>query len=147
MIMKLPKDMVLSTKVFIISHILILSAGLIFFGGLYYILYDYKFKPQSQIYQPVTKEPTSFILEVGSPEDEILIFEDNIVVSGKTGPDAAVIISNQVNDAGLQADKNGQFSKVFPVSVGANLIEITAIDKEGNSKTVTKSVYYSQEEL
>ncbi len=145
--MNLPKDKVLSAKVFIISNLAILIFGLLFFAGLYYILYDFKFKQESQPYQPVTKEPTSFILEVGSPEDEILIFEDNIVVSGKTGPDSAVIISNQVNDAGLQADKNGQFSKVFPVAVGANLVEITAIDKDGSTRTVTKSIYYSQEEI
>lgn len=145
--MKLPKDVVLSTKTFIISHIAILLSGLIFFGGLYYILYQEKFQPLPVSYNPVTKEPVSLFLEVASPDDEVLVYEDNIVVSGKTGPDATVIISNQDSDAGLQASKEGQFSKVFQLSPGPNILEITVFDSEGNSKTVTRSIYYSVEKL
>ena len=145
--MKLPKDVTLSTKTFIISHTIIFLSGLIFFGGLYYILYQEKFQPPQADYNPVTKVPVSLFLEISSPEDNVLVYEDNIVISGKTGPETTVIISSQDNDTGLQASKDGEFSKVFQLSRGANIIEVTAFDTEGNSKTVTRSVYYSEEKI
>ena len=145
--MKLPKDITLSTKTFIISHLVILLSGLAFFGSLYYILYQDKFQSVQISYNPVTKEPVSLFLEVTAPEDEILVYEDNIVISGKTGSDSTVIISGPENDAGLQASKQGEFNKVFPLSPGPNIVEITAFDSEGNSKTVTRSIYYSKEKI
>lgn len=145
--MRLPKDVVLSTKTFIISHIAILLSGLIFFGGLYYILYQEKFQPAQIDYNPVTKEPVSLFLEVSAPEDEILVYEDNIIISGKTCPDCTVIITSQNNDAGLQASKGGEFNKVFQLTPGANVVEITVFDPEGISKTVARSVYYSKEKI
>lgn len=145
--MKMPRDVVLSTKTFIISHIAILLSALFFFAVLYYILYQDKFQPSFLQYYPVTREPVSLFLEIANPEDEILVYEDNLLVSGKTGPDATVIISTNESDSGLLSGKDGQFSKVLSLSRGANTIEITAYDSEGNSKTVTKSVYYSEEKI
>jgi len=145
--MKMPKDFALSTKIFIISHIAILLSGLFFFGGLYYILYQEKFQTVPVEYNPVTKEPVSLFLEVSSPEDEVLVYEDNIIISGTTGSDATVIISSQDHDIGLQASKDGEFNKVFQLSPGANIIEITVFDSEGSSKTVTRSAYYSDEKI
>lgn len=145
--MKKPQDFVLSTKAFVISHAIILLAGLLFFAGLYYILYQDKFSAQDLNYNPVTKEPVSLFLEISNPEDEALVYEDNILISGKTGSDLTVIISSNSNDAGLQSGKDGQFSKVLSLDKGVNIIEITAFDSEGNSKTVVKSVYFSEEEI
>lgn len=122
--------------------------ALVFFGGLYYILYQDKFKPSSlPDYSPVTKEPVSLFLEIKSPEDDILVTDPSLIISGQTRPDSAVIISGNLTDVGMQADNDGQFSKVFPLAPGANIIEITAFDLEGNSKSITKSVYYSQEKI
>lgn len=142
---KMPKDKVLSTKAFIVSHLTLLILGLAFFGGLYFILYPERFvaSPANE-YLPVTKDPVSLFLEITSPEDDILVNDGNLVISGKTSSDAAVIISSQTSDAALQSDNNGQFSKVFPLALGANIIEINAFDKEGNSKIVTKSVFYEE---
>lgn len=143
----MPRDFVLSTKTFIISHAVILSLGLLFFGGLYYILYEDQFRKPDQNYNPVTKEPQSFILEVKSPEDDTLTYDPTLIVSGKTGPDAAVIVTSGENDLGFQSGPDGQFSKVFNLSGGANIVEITAFDPQGNSKTITKSIYYEQEKI
>lgn len=145
--MKLPKDVVLSTKTFVISHIVILTLGLIFFGGLYYILYQDKFQPALLNYIPVTREPVSLFLEVSSPEDEIMVTGDSLLISGKTGPDFTVIISDNDTEAGLQSGKDGGFSKVITLDEGANIVEITAFDTEGNKKTVTRAIYYSKEKL
>lgn len=145
--MKLPQDFVLSTKAFIISHTIILLSALLFFGGLYYILYQDKFTATPLNYIPVTKKPVSLFLEVGTPEDEILVYEDNVLVTGRTGPDSPVIISTQTQDTGFQSGRDGQFSKIIELSEGPNDIKITAFDDEGNLKTVIKQVFYSEEEL
>jgi hypothetical protein len=144
---KMPKDVVLSTKTFIISHLTILIMALIYFAGLYYILYPERFKPAVIEYNAVTKEPVSLFLEITNPEDDIMVTDPNLIISGKTSPNASIIISNGENDAGLQSDKNGEFSKVFSLNPGANIIEIDTYDTDGNSKTVIKEVYYSKEEL
>lgn len=142
---KMPKDKVLSTKTFVLSHLTILILSLAFFGGLYYILYQDKFQASITQYLPITKEPVSLFLEITSPEDDIFVTDGNLVISGKSSPDVAIIISNQTTDATLQSGKDGQFSKVFPLTPGANVIEITAFDPEGNTKTATKSVFYREE--
>jgi hypothetical protein len=143
----MPRDRILSTKTFVLSHLTILILALIFFGGLYYILYPDKFQSAVNQYNPVTKEPVSLFLEITSPEDDVLTYDGSTVISGRTGADATVIISNNTSDVGLQSGNDGQFSKVFPLTEGANIIEITAFDSEGNSKTVTKSVYFSKEKI
>lgn len=145
--MKMPSDVVLSTKTFIISHLAILFTALIYFGGLYYVLYQDRFQPQATSYIPVTREPVSLFLEISNPEDNVLVYEDNILISGKTGPNYPVIISGGEGDTGLQSGKDGQFSKVINLSLGANIVNITVFDPQGNSKSQTKSIYYSEEKL
>lgn len=140
--MKMPKDVVLSTKTFILSHLTLLIIALIFFAGLYYILYPERFKPEDSSYNPVTKEPVSLFLEITSPEDDILVNDPDLVISGETSPNTAIIISSSDSDTAIQSAKNGGFSKVFTLSPGPNIIEINAFDDEGNFKSVTKSVYY-----
>ena len=142
----MPKDKVLSTKTFIVSHLTLLSLALIFFAGLYYVLYPERFSPQDASYNPVTKEPVSLFLEISSPEDDILVSDPSLVISGTTSPNLAVIISNNQTDTALQSGKNGDFSKVFTLSPGPNTIEINAFDEEGNSKSITKSVYFEPSE-
>ena len=145
--LKMPKDVVLSTKTFVLSHLTILIFALAVFGGIYYVVYPEKFTGAVSEYLPVTRESVSLFLEVSSPEDDILADDGNLVISGKTGPDATIIISNNQSDIGLQADKNGEFSKVFPLTRGANIIEINAFDSKGSNKSVTKSVYFSEEKI
>jgi hypothetical protein len=144
---KMPRDRVLSTKTFLISHLIILIAALAFFGGLYYFLYPEKFQNTLTEYNPVTKNSVSLFLEISTPEDDILVNDGSIVISGKTGPNTTIIILSLTNDTGLQSNDEGEFSKVFPLTEGANIIEITAFDLEGNSKTVVKSIYYSEEKI
>jgi hypothetical protein len=143
----MPKDRVLSTKTFVLSHLAILILGLAFFGGMYYFLYPERFQAVVTQYNPVTKEPVSLFIEITSPEDDVLVTDGSLVISGRTGADTTIIISSQGNDAGLQSGKDGEFSKVFPLTLGANIIEITAFDTEGNSKTIIKSVFFSEEKI
>ena len=111
------------------------------------MVYPERFAANIQRYNPVTKEPVSLFLEITSPEDDILVSDANLVISGNTTPNATLIISSNQNDVGLEASKNGEFSRVFPLTPGANIIEINAFDSEGNIKTITKSVYFTEEKI
>src|SRR3972149_10422382 len=84
----------LSAKQFIISHFLILFAGLVFLGGLYYILNIQYQKPQRPFLNgPVTSLPKSLRLDLDQPDDNSLTFKSSIVVSGKAASLVDVLIS------------------------------------------------------
>lgn len=116
-------------------------------AGLYYFL-NKDFKRFSfQNYQPVTTEPISFNLEISNPEDEILVFEDSLVISGTTSPLSTILISVNDEDFGLEASSKSQFSTVVSLQNGLNRLQVTAIDQEGNTKTDQRTVYYSEEKI
>ena len=47
---------------------------------------------------PVTKEPTTLTLELFSPDDNSLVFQPDLVISGKTSTQSAVLISSEDSD-------------------------------------------------
>lgn len=141
----------LSFQAFILSHLLILAFGLGVLGWLYYMLYDIKlpFAPKSafESYQPVTTTPISFNLDLNNPDEDSLVFDKSIVISGKTSPQASVIVSVDDKDTALQSNSNGDFSKVVVLSSGLNRVRVDAFDSQGNTKEVTRLVYFSEEKL
>ncbi|MBI3486331.1 hypothetical protein HY025_05340 [Candidatus Daviesbacteria bacterium] len=141
-------DKTLSPKTFIISHLLILLLSLNFLVGLYYILNkDQLSASVFQNYRPVTIKPVSFSMDVTSPDDETLVFDKSIVISGKTSPKATVIISSDDSNLGLQANGSGEFSQVIELSKGLNNFTIAAFDEKGNTKQVTRTIFYSEDKL
>ena len=136
----------LSSRAFVISMSFVLLFGLSFIGGLYYIL-NQDLLSNSISYIPVSKEPTSFSLEINSPEDDLLSFDQNIVISGKTAPQATVIIINGDSTIGFDAGNKGDFSKVVTLAEGPNSLNISSFDKTGATKTVVKNLYYSKDKL
>lgn len=144
---KILRDRELSFRIFLISHLGILLAGLIFLGGIYYILHFDQNPLNLQNYNPVTKQSISFDLEVTGPEDNTLVFDSSIIVSGKTDPLSTVIISDNQKNIGLEADQNGNFTKVVTLFPGVNYLTISAFNPKGNIKTQRLTVYYSTEKL
>lgn len=136
----------LSPAVFGASLGVLFLLGLAFIGGLYYILNGNPLI-ESINYIPVTQEPSSFSLQINSPENYALVFDPNLLLTGKTSEMATVIVTNGSATLGFDADSKGNFSKVVTLTEGANLLNITAFDKTGASKTEMKKVYYSKEKL
>lgn len=144
--MKLRKK--LSLKHFIISHVLILAAGLIFLGGLYYILnIQYKTSSNSFTQGPVTSKPKSFTLTLDQPADEALSFNSSILISGKTAPHLDVLISTDGSDQVIEAKPDGTFSLSLTLNEGVNNIKIVAFDQMGDIRETERLVYYSKEKL
>ena len=144
--MKLKKK--ISKKTFIISHILILSFSLIFLGGLYYIV-SWQYKSSSNPFSngPVTSKPKSFTLTLDQPQDESLVFNPSILVSGKTSPRLDVLISSENDDQVIQAKSDGSFSLTLNLDEGINNIKVVAFDSTGDSRETSRLVYYSKEKL
>jgi hypothetical protein len=136
----------LSSKVFIIAISLIFLTGLAGIGALYFYInkdqYDTTFT-----YNPISKEPTSYTLTINAPEDNTLVQDGSVIVSGKTAPFATIIVVNGEQTTGFEAQGTGDFSKIITLSEGVNILQITAFDKEGTIKTATKYVYFTKDKL
>lgn len=139
----------LSVKSFVFSQILLLIVGLIFIGSLYYLL-NLQYPIHNESYAkggPVTSAPVSLNLEVSEPDDNVLSFLSSIIISGKTAPDATVLISTGDSDKVIVPKKDGSFSTVLNLNEGVNSITIVTFDKTGDQRSITKTVYYSKEKI
>lgn len=139
---------ILSTKQFIISHLVLLLLSLTFLGGMYYILNESDFKANLvRDYRPVTTKHLSFNFELSNPEDELLVFEKTVLVSGKTAPRATIIITSDIDTIATSANNLGEFSKVINLSKGLNNLTIVGFDESGNSKQEIRTIFYSEEKI
>lgn len=84
-------------------------------------------------------------LEITSPDNDIVINQSAITVSGTTSDitSSPVIVTIQVNEGEpveAEVGEDGAFSEEVTLSNGANTITIVATDSAGKSTTVTRSV-------
>lgn len=138
----------LSTKSFILSHVVILIVCLMFLGGLYYILNVQYQKPKNIFLNgPVTSAPRSLRLDLDQPDQDTLSYSETIIVSGKTEPGNVVLISTETFDSTIKAKPNGSFSTMLSLDEGVNRITAVVFDETGDSRSAERSVYYSKEKL
>jgi hypothetical protein len=98
-------------------------------------------------YLPVTKKFSSFDLNLDNPDDNVIVADKSIIVSGNTSPNVTVVISTEVSDIGLETDDKGHFSKVVTLEKGLNILTLKAFDQNGNEKTIYRTVYFTEEKL
>lgn len=67
-------------------------------------------------------------LIISDPADGAVVSSPQLLIRGKTAPNAEVFI----NDKDTTADGNGNFSATLTLDEGENLIIVTANDAEGN---------------
>jgi hypothetical protein len=96
---------------------------------------------------PVTSEPVSFSLNLSSPDDNLLVFSSDLLISGQAAPGAAVIISFEGEDLVVEPSKTGEFSLTAKLDEGINQFTVSAFDNNGNSKSENRTVYYSKEKI
>ena len=142
----------LSFKAFVISQVLILITGLLFVGGLYYMVNSSSLPGQPKISTlgsggPVTKEPASLTLDLTTPDEDSLVFKDSIEFSGKTSPDSQVLITRVDFDVILESKNDGTFSGDFDLEEGVNEIRVVVFDQNGDQKELERTVYYSKEKI
>lgn len=138
----------LTTKQFVISQLAIFIAGLIFLGGLYYIL-NIQYQPPKEPFTqgPVTTKPKTLRIDLDQPDEDTLFFEPQIIFSGKTGPNLEVLITTESKDLVTKADSSGKFSTILNLDEGLNKITAVVFDSTGDFRSQERNVYYSKEKL
>lgn len=138
----------LSTTHFVLSQILILIFGLIFLFGLHYILNIQSQTPKSLFLRgPVTTAPRSLRLDLDQPDQDSLSYSETIIVSGKTGPGNAVLISTDTSELVITSKPDGSFSTVLNLDEGVNRITAAVFDETGDERSTERTVYYSKEKI
>lgn len=81
-------------------------------------------------------------LSVSDPGDGAIVTSPQLLVRGKTVPNAEIFI----NEKDTTADENGNFSTTLTLDEGENLIIVTANDADGNIAEKEMVVTYNVEE-
>ena len=95
----------------------------------------------------VSPRVPGFDLQINNPDDELLVFSKSLTVSGQTSPNATVMFTNGDSDSAVSASSSGSFTQVLNLNPGLNTITINAFDSIGEAKTVTRTVYFSEDQL
>lgn len=96
---------------------------------------------------PVTRAPKTLRLDLDQPDEDSLIFEDSIIVSGQTSPHKEILIFTDSQNLVIKSKSDGSFSTVLDLDEGVNKITVAVYDQGGDSRSAERIVYYSEEKL
>jgi hypothetical protein len=91
-----------------------------------------------------TPKPTAYI-SLNQPSDETVVTNKTFIISGKTNPDATIIIYTSSNQATIQPSSQGDFSTTIILDDGGNLIKLMSVLPGGETTTMQRTVTYSTE--
>ncbi|KKQ34606.1 MAG: hypothetical protein US51_C0033G0007 [Microgenomates group bacterium GW2011_GWA2_37_6] len=133
----------------ILSAVAALIGILVALGAFFFYQSTKEVKP-SEIKKIIINNPSptpesSIFLTVISPKDEEVVDERIITISGKTIPDAKIIVLTQSNEEAGVAARDGSFSTEITLSQNENIIEISAIAPNGEIAKVRRVITYSTE--
>lgn len=97
------------------------------------------------IKNPSPTPSSSVFLTIDKPTDEEVVDERIITVSGKTIPQARIVILTQGSEEAAEAAGNGSFTTEITLPNEENIIEISAIAPNGEIAKVKKVVIYTTE--
>lgn len=135
------------TTFFIFSMLIILVLGSTTLVMLYFFLNPKQNPITIQNYQPVTSLPVTMTLNLSSPDDNNLVFDNNLLVSGTTIPGALVLITLGDDNQLINASSQGNFSLTVNLQPAYNQLIVSSFDDLGNYKSETRAIYYSKEKL
>lgn len=127
--------------------VIVAGIGVIIWAGLSHLGSANSKLPALENSAPVTLDRVSLSLQLDSPDNKTVLFDQSLLVSGKTSPKATIIVNDDGDYSGVTADSGGSFSKRITLDDGLNQLTVTAFDSEGNSKTEHRTVYYSADQL
>lgn len=133
--------------VFILFILLVGLLGSGYLATISHILNSNPFETLTFSKGPLTSEPVSFNLNLTNPEDNSLVFNSEILIQGSTSPGATVIASFETEDLTTESSSNGNFEITAFLDEGVNHLTVTSFDDVGNSKSETRTVYYSKEKI
>ena len=90
-------------------------------------------------------ENGELLITIASPEENDIVWENPINISGITKPETLLIISAEDEDYILRSDKSGEFSQEIKLKAGVNQILISAQDSLQNVSGKDLTFVYSTE--
>lgn len=97
------------------------------------------------ISDPSPTPSSGLFLTIDTPQDEEVVDTRTIKISGKTTPDAKIVILTQESEEAAIPTKDGSFSTDINLSSDENIIEVSAIGANGEIVKVKRVVSYSTE--
>lgn len=131
-------------------YIFIFSLAVLFFGGIIYFNNLFNTSPaflKLSSLIPLTSLPQSITLKISSPDDNLMVFDPDLLIDGVTSPNSIVIITDEDLDRVVTTNNQGYFSYTAHLSEGINQFQINVFDNYGNSKSEFRSIYYSKEKI
>lgn len=134
--------------IFLLLVLLAALAGGLQIEGLIHL--ESFFPPKNNVlstYTPVTSPKESLTLILSSPDDNLLTFQENLLIQGKTTPGSLLILSTENSDEAKTVGSSGDFSFTITLTKGLNQIQIASFAQNGNQQTEIRNVYYSKEQI
>lgn len=133
----------------VILSFVAVTVGLIVAGIAFYFYQQTKIIPP-QLQKPISINPNpspkpKVILAVNEPADESVSQTKVIKVSGKTDPNALIVILTGSDEDVITPTKTGDFSTTITLNNMENSIQITAVAPNGDTNTINRTVTYSTE--
>jgi hypothetical protein len=99
--------------------------------------------PTITLNNPTPTPQANIFLSIEQPADESVTDKRSITITGKTTPDATIILNSDTDDQIVTPSAMGAFSITTTISDGENLLTFTAVNKNGDETkkiiTVTSS--------
>ena len=96
---------------------------------------------------PTPTQNPSLFLQVFEPKDEQIVDRKTVTISGKTKPEATVVILTTSGEEIIEPSREGDFNTTIQIGNGVNFIKIQAIAPNGQSQTVQRIVSYTTEDF
>ena len=125
----------MKTEKILLSFVAVI-VGLIVAGIGFYIYQSTKALPSNKVDTVKVTSPTpsapAVLLTIDTPQDESTTNNKTVTVSGKTAPNATVVVSTDTGDQVIKPSSQGNYSTTVTIGDGENQIHVTAIDPSGN---------------
>lgn len=124
--------------------------GLLAAGVAFYLYQSTKVVSPPQKQQQATTSPSptpqsSLFLTIDTPTDEEVVDKKTVTITGKTVPEAIVVISTAIGDEVLTPASTGNFTGTITIDHGVNEITARAIVPNGQSVKIVKTFTFSTE--
>ncbi len=136
----------------ILSFIMVLI-GLLVAGVAFYLYQGTKTIPASNIKTVTvatpspTPEVSSIYLSLDNPADESVTQNKTVTISGKTTPNATIVVLTDSAQEVVTPTAEGSFTTTLTLSDGENLIRVIAFASDGESASAQRMVTYSTEQF
>lgn len=124
--------------------------GIVFALGVFFFYQSTRTLRDSQIKKITLENPTpnptqGLFINITSPKDEEVVSTQTIKLSGKTMPNAKIVILSDSSEEAAVADKDGNFTTTVTLSKNQNILQITAVSEKGEIIKVQRTVTYTSE--